>query len=227
MWLLLVPWLAHAEVPLPSYREDMAEDAWYAMNAKVEAGLERDNLARSVDDDGTLREEAKALYREAIAWAEAYEAQVLATAGLAHLRGLAWRYLDEPAKAEEAFHQSVARDPDYAAPWSDLGELAMADGRWADAREAFTKVSELRASGEYAWLGPIRLAEVAAFQKDTTAFEQAVRDALSRGWSIRKIEGDDRWRGFYADPDMRGSVEKLVLVYGDRSLLESIAVPGG
>jgi hypothetical protein len=49
-----------------------------------------------------------------------------------------------------------------------------------------------------------------------------MKQALARGFSFRQIEGLPPWKGFYADPVMRDSIEKLITVYGTPETLETL-----
>jgi hypothetical protein len=75
------------------------------------------------------------------------------------------------------------------------------------------------------WMGPWRLAEVAANQHDADAFEDQMREALRRGFSFKTIAGLPNWQRFYADPVLHDSIEKLVTVYGDAKILDSLKSP--
>lgn len=202
LWLILL-WLgvAQAEMPLPSYRTAATRAAWYDVNELVEARR----------------------YEEAIARAEAFEETVTETAGLEYLVGLSWRMLDDGKKAEAHLRRSVELDPEYAAPWGELGEIYMVQGRFDEARTCFEHVTELVQTGPGATSGPRRLAEIAAQQGDAPAFETHIREALRRGFSFREIAGLPNWQRYYADPRVRDSIEKMVTVYGDKRILETLA----
>lgn len=202
MWLLLILLLqpASAEVPLPSYRDELTTGAWVEVNQQIEEGR--------LDD--------------AIKNASRFEKHVIEDAGIAYLTGLAYRMKGDPISAEKHLRRSVALDPTRKDAWSDLGELLLADARYLEAEAAFHKVDELLPTGRYAWIGPFRLAEVAAHQSQTEVFEGHMREALRRGFTFRTIENDVNWRKFYANPEMRDSVEKLITVYGDRRILDTL-----
>jgi len=202
IWLVLL-WLgvAHAEMPLPSYRDAASHAAWYQVNALVEAGH----------------------YQDAIAKAKAYETTVNETAGLEYLIGLSWRYLDDGRRAERYLRHAAELDPTYPAPWSDLGEIYLVQGRYDEARRCFQHVADLVKTGPGSATGPRRLAEIAAHDGDATTFEKEIREALRRGFSFREIAGLPNWQRFYADPRLRDSITKMVTVYGDPSVLDSLA----
>lgn len=201
--ILLLAALALSSVPPPSFEEHLGLRAWHRVDALVEAGR----------------------YEEAIAEADSFQQTVVPTAGLHYLVGLSWRRLHDDQRAETALLASVALDPDYVAPWYDLGEIWLVAGRWSDAERAWKRVSELVPAGAHCELGPLRLAEVAAHQRDATAFETHLREALHRGFHFRSIRAEPQWRDFYADPMLRDSVAKMVTVYGDPALLDDLSRP--
>ncbi len=196
---------AAAEMPLPSYKEELATAAWVEVNTLVEVGR----------------------YDEAIARADKYQKNVAADAGLEYLIGFSYRMKSEFEPAELHLRKAVEMDPTRKDAWSDLGEILLAAERYDEAREAFVKVDELLTRGRYAWIGPFRLGELAAHQHRPEEFEEHIREALRRGFSFRTIEQDPNWKKFYADPTMRNSLEKLITVYGDVKILDSLrAEPG-
>ena len=203
MWLLLSLLLppAFAEMPLPSYREVTIETAWREVNDLVDRGRPE----------------------EAIEVAQRFQRTVTPTAGMEYLIGLSYRFLQDSARAERHLQRSIEMDPDYVSPWSDLGEIYLVQGRLDEARSAFERVSELVPEGPGAAIGPRRLAEVAAHRQDPVAFEDHIREALRRGFSFREVAGLPNWQQYYADPIMHDSVVKMVTVYGERRVLETLA----
>ncbi len=201
MWaLVLIAGLALAEVPIPSYQDELTESAWLEVNHLIESGR--------ID--------------EALTTAEAFEKHVVEDSGIAYLRGLAHRFRGEPELAEQHLRRAVKLDPSRKDAWSDLGEILLASQRYDEARDCFAKVDELLPSGRYSWVGPFRLAEVAAHQRQPRRFEEHMREALRRGFTFRTIERDPNWQKFYADPSMHDSVEKLITVYGDTAILDTL-----
>lgn len=198
--LLLLSVPAQAEMPPPSYREAISVAAWHQVNDLIDAGR----------------------YQEAIDRAQAIESSVLETAGLAYLQGLAYRFLDRARPAERLLKRAIELDASYSAPWSDLGELYLVQGRYAEARPCYEQVATLEPDLP---LGPRRLAELAAHQHDAAGFEAQIREALRRGFTFRDIAGLPNWRAFYADPALRDSIEKMITVYGDAAILDTLAPP--
>lgn len=210
MWAVLA---ASASMPLPDYRDALVQAAWYEVNGLIDAAC--------VDRPVHLGCHPEPL-AEAIEKATAFQAQVTRDARLEYLVGLAHRSGGDDQAAERSFRAAVELDVDRADAWHDLGELMLAQGRYDEANTAFEHVARLVDDGPRAWLGPWRLAEVAAHRKDPDAFEAHMRRALERGFTFRTIRGLPAWKGFLADPTMRPSVEKLITVYGTPDVLDSL-----
>ena len=98
----------------------------------------------------------------------------------------------------------------------------MAQGALDRARTAFTHVRDLRSEGDLAWIGPWRLAEVAALDHDAARFEADIKVALRRGFSFEHIAGQPNWRAFYADPALTDTLDKLLTVYATSEVRESL-----
>jgi tetratricopeptide (TPR) repeat protein len=203
MLLLALMGVARAEMPLPSYRDALVHEAWTSANDLLEAGL----LA------------------EAAAKAQEFEDTVTPDGSLEYLIGYSWRLRDDNAQAEAHYSRALELNPDLPEAWSDLGELYLVEGRWDDAERAFHEVDRLVSTGPKSWLGPWRLAEVAAHKGDVNGFEAEMKVALERGFTFRMIKDLPNWQGFYADPKLHDSVEKLITVYGDAETLESLKKP--
>lgn len=195
--LIVAGW---AETPLPDYPEVAARAAARQVDALVEQGQ----------------------YTEAIARATAWERGVRESAGLAWRIGRSHRFLDDPLTAERHLRRAVALDPTLAPAWGDLGDVYLAQGRFDEAAPCFERVTTLRPTGPGAAMGPRRLAEIAAWRGDPEAFEDHIREALKRGFTFREIAGLPNWQRFYADPGMRDAIGKMVTVYGDRAVLDTL-----
>lgn len=216
---------AAAERPLPDYREHVQVDLWLEVNARIE---EARLLLADIDPErdptraGPTEREARAKLRSAVDRALELEREVVASSGLAYLRGLAWRLLDRPAEAEAAWLTSVERDEQAWDAWYDLGELRLSQGRFADAQPCFQRVTDGLVHGPDAWRAPLRLAETAAHQGDAPLFESALREALRRGWDLRQLPALPHWRPFLDDPALRDALTKLITVYGDPDLIRQL-----
>ena len=117
--------------------------------------------------------------------------------------------------------QTAPLDRGLAAAGSAV-EVVIIDGA-DDAERAFTEVAKRKTTGDNAWVGEWRLAEVAAFRHDPVAFERHIVTALERGFTFRNVMGLPNWRGFYADPALRDTLDKLLSVYADPDVKESLA----
>ncbi len=214
--LLILTQLARAEMPLPTYEDWLGKAKWYEVNAQLEENCRFSTLSAAV-----VCQDLPALVK-LIEDTESFQKHVMQDAGLEYLIGLAWRYQGDDRRAQAKYRAAVALDSEYSAPWSDLGELHLVAGEYDEADRAFAEVTRLEADGPRAWIGPWRQAEVAAHRQDAEGFELHMHEALKRGFSFRQIEGLPNWKGFYADPKMRDSVEKMITVFGSREILKSL-----
>ncbi len=216
--MMLCPWIwwgvAFAEKPLPDLGTELARVEWRRLDLELERGCQFSPLVGVV----TCRE---GVTEDVIQRVDAFSRGVVRDAGLEYLAGLAHRYGGEPARARRRYEAAVALDPTYDAAWYDLGELHLVQGRLDEAEAAFTKVAEL-VQGEKAWIGPWRLAEVAATRGDAEQFEVHIKEALRIGFSFESIAGLPNWKAFYADPRLRDTLDKLLTVYAAPGVRESL-----
>lgn len=212
MWLLVG--LAWADKPFPDYDEAVVLRTWDKLDSLLEAACS--------GPPGPGRSCVPEPLREAIQRGEAFERHVTEDARIRYLIGLAHTSLGEASLARARFEEAVVLDPDRADAWHDLGEIRLAEGDLEGAHVAFEHVARLVERGPGAWLGPWRLAEVAALRQDADAFETHMRKALERGFTFRTIAGLPNWKRFAADPVIGPSVRKLITVYGTPEILESL-----
>jgi tetratricopeptide (TPR) repeat protein len=211
---VLLP-VAHAEVPLPSYREDLALARWHNINSQIESACEPSPSSPALICSEVMLDKA-------IEDAHTFQTTLFPDARIEYLIGLSHRYAGRTEKAVAHYKRAVAQDPERQDAWHDLGETYLSQGRYDEARVAFEHVSALVSSGSHSWIGPWRLGEIAAHQNDPDTFEEHMREALRRGFSFNQIRGLANWRDFYANPALHDSIEKLVTVYGDPDLLHSL-----
>lgn len=212
IWLLAT---ATATVPLPSYREELARDRWHEANTLLEQGCRFERaLGGVVCSEGVTD--------KVIELVDTFERALFPDAGLAYLAGLASKYAGDERGAVRRYEAALALEPDLVEAWYDLGEIRMTQGRYDEARAAFEEVAALRSEGEMAWIGPWRLAEVAALQHDARAFEEHIGRALELGFSFRQVIGLPNWKTFYADPALRPALDRLLTVYADEDVRRSL-----
>jgi tetratricopeptide (TPR) repeat protein len=206
---------AWGALPLPSYRDELARE-----RAAMVDKLLTDNctwerlLAAMVCAPGAVD--------AAVAEVDAFERVLFRDAGLEYLAGLAYNYAGDDVRARRRYEAALELDPDRTEAWYDLGELHLSAGRLDEAEHAFTEVAKRKTTGENAWVGEWRLAEVAAFRHDPVAFESHIVTALERGFTFRHVMGLPNWRTFYADPALRDTLDKLLTVYADPDVKESL-----
>ncbi|MCB9697407.1 MAG: tetratricopeptide repeat protein [Alphaproteobacteria bacterium] len=207
---------ALASPPLPSYREELANVRWREVDAILTAGCAFDRFQGGVVCGEGVTDHA-------IERADAFQRALFHDAGLEYLAGLASKYAGDEREAARRYEAALALDPELVEAWYDLGEIRLAQGRYDDARTAFERVDQLGTDGKVPWLGPWRLAEVAAHQGDADAFEAHLERALAAGFSFRQIEGLPNWKAFYADPAIGPSLRKMLTVYGTPDVERSLA----
>ncbi|MEQ1502350.1 MAG: tetratricopeptide repeat protein [Myxococcota bacterium] len=211
----MIAWLAAvavAEVPLPSFRDLLAHERWTEVNEVLEDGCTREFPIRCTEGAPD----------RAIALVDGFQDAVVRDAGLEYLAGLANRYAGRESEAIRRYEAALALDPSMAEAWYDLGEIHMGALDIARARDAFEHVRDLRTEGDLAWIGSWRLAEVSALDHDAAGLERNLRDALRRGFTFRTIAGQPNWKAFYADPALTDTIDKLLTVYAEPGIRDSL-----
>lgn len=215
---------AHAEpLGLPSYKDETVVAIWYEVDRQLTAacrwagGAAAQGLA-PLSCDPLAIGRAQALARAA-------STRLGPDARLHYLIGLGHRYLNDMTSAKASFQRALTIDETRAEVWMELGEVESNLRNWKEADRAFQQVTTLRPAGDAAYFGWLARAQVAAHQGDADGFEAQLRLALNHGFSFRLIEGQPAWRAFYADPDIRPVLDRLITVYGDPAVLESLSKP--
>ncbi len=207
-WAAAVAW---AEIPLPSYSVAVADAERAAAFLALDRICPEDRFGHvHVCGDG-----ADAL----VARIDAWQVAVFPQPGLAYLGALTRRYQGRNSEAMARYRTTLKLDPNSEAAWYDLGELLLLESRLDEAERAFEEVSRLRPGGSNAWLGPWRLAEVAAYRHDPIGLDRHMREALRRGFSFDVVKDLPNWARFYADPPLRDTLRKLLTVYATPELL--------
>jgi tetratricopeptide (TPR) repeat protein len=212
--ILLLLQGARGEMPLPSFPDELARQRWIEVDGILTEGCATDQFPVKC---------GQGIPDRAIAHADAFQKAIREDAGLEYLAGLACRYAGREDEAIRRYRHAIQLDPKRAEAWYDLGEIYQIRADLPAAREAFEQVSTLRSTGDLAWIGPWRLAEVGAMAHDPDAFERDLKEALRRGFSFRHVAGQPHWKAFYQDPALRDTLDKMLTVYAEpdvRALFE-------
>jgi len=212
MWMWWA--VAWADKPLPDLGPELARVEWKRLDHELGRGCQLAPLVGVV----TCKE---GVVDSVVSRIDAFSRAVVRDAGLEYLAGLAYRYDGQEGRARRRYQAAVELDPTYDAAWYDLGELHLLAGRLDQSEAAFEKVAELAVNGDKAWVGPWRLAEVAAARGDAEGFETHIKEALAEGFSFRDVAGLPNWKAFYADPRLRDTMDKLLTVYATQEVRES------
>jgi len=180
---------------------DYREELFHAAAAQVEA----------LNADGR--------YEDALALAKRFQRGVEPSAAVGYEAAYALNRMAKLDDALEAYGEVIALDPNDAAARYDRGELLIAMGRADEAREDLEVAARLRPDH---WAAHFRLAEIAGHDGDTTAFEEHLMAALRQGFDLHTLLADPTWRGWFHDPKLGPVLRKLVIVYGDESMLEGL-----
>lgn len=198
--MILLSFLAFAELPPPDYREALMRSA-------------ADEVSRLARDEGMPA---------AVDFAQRWERTVGADARVAYELGLGWRLAGEDGKARAALERAITLDPGLVEARYDRGELRLNEGDLAGAAADFRECVRLAPEK---WPGHFRLADVAGREGDADGFEKHLLDALRYGFSFRDVVADPRWHQNLADPKLGPVLRRLVVVYQDESVLQALEAP--
>jgi cytochrome c-type biogenesis protein CcmH/NrfG len=218
-WLPLFMSVAHAEVPLPSYREELVVAAWLEIDALITDACQWPEGTAGIGVPLACSEKR---LDKAIQVAQDFVDHVTPDGRIHYLMGLAARHAGRLEQTERSLRTAVELSPDRKEAWLELGEMRMQRKAYDEAREAFERVAELLPEGPGAWVGWFQLAQLDAHQRRPDLFEQHIRRALRHGFSFRTIEGQPAWQAFYADPVMHDVLDRLVSYYADPEVVESL-----
>lgn len=199
--LLLCASLAGAPLwgalPAPDYRESLVAQVEAQADARIAAG----DLAG------------------ALVLIQAFRADVTDDPRLVYEEGLIRRLQGDPQAAEALYRQAVEQDPTLFYAWYDLGELLLETGELQQAEEALIRATESSGDHPQGWVGPMRLAELAASTGEVTEFETWLREALYRGFRFATVAGTPKWRQLAQNPEIYAVIERLAVVYGEEATL--------
>lgn len=194
---LLVGAPAQAARPPPDYRESLVKGA----AAQAEA----------------LNAEGR--YDDAIDLGRRFQRAVEPAAPVAYEVGYALNRKGDIDAAIRAYSEAIDLDPSLATARYDRGELLMLKGRVAEARQDFEAALKSRPDH---WAVHFRLADLAGRDGDPQGLETHLMEALRNGMDPHTLLDDPHWRDWFADPTLGPVLRRVVLLYGDRSLLEGL-----
>jgi tetratricopeptide (TPR) repeat protein len=196
----LLAFSAQAEIPPPDYRSEIM-------------GAAAEEVARLAREEG---------FDAAKAFAKKWRRQVGDDARIAYELGLAARLAGDEKGARSWLDDAIAADPTLVAARYDRGEVLLNAGDLDAAEADFREVVRLAPTQ---WAGHFRLADIAARRGDADGFETHLLDALRQGFSLKTVTEDPRWHGYFADPALGPVIRRLVTVYDDESILDTLAKP--
>jgi tetratricopeptide (TPR) repeat protein len=215
--LALLLTLAHADVPLPDYTNEVVVAAWFDLDRRISDACTWPDAGPDAGLPPLSCSETR--LDAAIAHGERFLTQVRDDGRIRYLMALAHRHAGRLEDAEAELVRAVGVTPDRTEAWRELGDLRTLRGDHAAAAEALAKVTDLEPTNWVAWF---QRAQTAGHLGDAASFEAHLLKALEHGFTFRLIEGNPAWRAFLKDPALGRILERLGSVYGDPSLLERL-----
>ena len=214
---------AFAALPLPDWREEAIVAVWETLDDRITEACtwppaSPPGLGQPTACDASRLEAA-------IAWGRQALRDVSDDGRLHYLIGLALRHLRQNGAAEAELRTAVRLRPAQPGAWADLGDLLVQRQAWTEAAEAFREVIRLHPEGTAAWYGWLQIAQIAGWQHDPQTFEYATLESIRLGFLLVNVADNDAWKGFWRDPALRESVERLVCTYAPPGVLESLRAP--
>lgn len=117
--------------------------------------------------------------------------------------------------AIERYTALLEGNPKHIPSLYDRGEILLLQGRFESAEFDLRQLVDLKPD---VWVVHFRLAEVAAYQSDASAFEQQILEALRDGFSLSMLaESGEHWHNWANDPSLGLVLKQLFLLYGSES----------
>lgn len=118
-------------------------------------------------------------------------------------------------KALARYSELLEQDSKHIPSLYDRGEILLIQGRYT---EAETDLRQLEVLKPDVWVVHFRLAEVAAYQANASAFEQQILEALRDGFSLSLLaESGEHWHNWANDPSLGLILKQLFLLYGSEA----------
>jgi tetratricopeptide (TPR) repeat protein len=122
-------------------------------------------------------------------------------------------------EAMTGYGRVLELDSEHAAARYDRGELLLEQGQ-IDRAQADLEVAA-RLAPEH-WVVHFRLAELAGARGDANALEAHLVDAIRHGFSLETLAQSPSWRSWIGDPVLGTVINRVILIYGDESLLDRL-----
>ena len=114
--------------------------------------------------------------------------------------------------ALERYTALLETHPKHVPSLYDRGEILLIQGLFDAAELDLRQLEELKPD---VWVVHFRLAEVAAYQANASAFEQQILEALRDGFSLSMLaESGEHWHNWANDPSLGLVLKQLFLLYG-------------
>jgi hypothetical protein len=133
--------------------------------------------------------------------------------------GLAFNRARDRSAALLWYDRCLALAPLHRGALYDRAELRLLGG---DTEGARSDLALLLAHPPVHWSTQLRVAQLAAMDRDSVAFERAMVGALAAGFERRTLGLDPAWRAWLDDPALGPILQRLIAVYGSEGLLDEL-----
>jgi tetratricopeptide (TPR) repeat protein len=158
-------------------------------------------------------------YREAIQLGGRIQRAVDRLPHVSYEIGYAHYQLGELDAAIRNYDAALLREPGLTEALYDRGEVHLQVGRYEAASKDFSGVVEQTPNH---WAGHFRMAHLAGLSGDSDGFEGHLMTALQHGFNLDVVTSDPEWIGFSRHSVLRPVLRKIIVLYGDESLLKWI-----